>query len=83
MLVLLAKFFGGAQTWPSLPSELYWLVIAAFAIASAFTEDTHGVMPIVVASFFAVACMLAGYRWWILCYPGLTALFGAFAARTF
>lgn len=80
LLVLLAKVLAGAQAWPSLPSELYWLASAAFAIASAISRDTHGVMPLVVASFFAVACMLAGYRWWILCYPGVAALLAAFAA---
>ena len=81
LLLLAAKWACGAQEYRSLPSELYWLIIGGFAIASAFAHGkSYGIMPIVVCIAFGIACMTNRYRIWILLYPAVTAGMAAVAS---
>lgn len=82
LFLLCAKILGGARTWPSIPSEIYWVAIVAFAIASGFSSKTYGIMPIVVCVAFAIACLVDGYLCSVFIYPGVTAALSAVAACT-
>jgi hypothetical protein len=82
LLVALAlKTITGAQAWPSLPSEVYWIFIIAFAFASGFGWHPHGVMPIVTAVAAAFAIMFCWYRAWALLYPLIAATMAGIASR--